>query len=302
MEVSDLKLLLIGGSASDVLALKVARELGMPVSKLQIKKFPDGEKYVRILDDVKGNDVVVIQSMYRIPDEHLFEYFLLVKALKDLGTKRVIGVIPYFAYARQDKRFNPGEAISFQTVNRLIENVGTDELFTIDTHLHRIDDISKVFKIPAHNLSAVPLLTQYVKQNFTLNKSLVIAPDEEAEQWAKISSEILNTEYDVLEKIRLGPDKVEIKTRLRSVRDRDIVIVDDIISTGGTMVETVKILRHYGAGKIIIMCSHPLLVGDSLARILDAGAEAVIGSDTVPSPVGFVSVAPVIAEALRKVL
>lgn len=296
------QLLLIGGSASDVLALKVARELGIGVTKLQAKKFPDGEKYVRILDDVKGKDVVVIQSMYRTPDEHLFEYFLLVKALKDLGARKVVGVIPYFAYARQDRRFNPGEAISFQTVTRLIENVGTDELLTIDTHLHRVDDISEVFKIPAQNLSAVPPLTSYVKQNFKLDHPIVIAPDEEAEQWAKIASDILGSEYDVLEKIRLGPDKVEIKTRLLSVRDRDVVIVDDIISTGGTMVETVKILKHYGANKIIAVCSHPLLVGDSLARILDAGAEALIGSDTVPSPVSFVSVAPVIAQALKGML
>ena len=293
---------LIGGSASDVLSLKVGRELGITVSKLQAKKFPDGEKYVRIMDDVKGGTVIVIQSMYNPADEHLFEYFLLVKALKDLGAKRVIGVIPYFAYARQDRRFNPGESISFQTVTRLIENVGTDELFTIDTHLHRVNDISKVFNIPAHNLSVVPLLTQYVKQNFTLDKPIVIAPDEEAEQWAKISSEILNTDYDALEKIRLGPDKVEIKTRLRSVNNRNVVVVDDIISTGGTMVETVKILIHYGANRIIVMCSHPLLIGDSYAKILDAGAEAIIGSDTVPSPVSLVSAAPVIAEALKKIL
>jgi ribose-phosphate pyrophosphokinase len=299
---SVLDLLLIGGSASDVLALKVARELGITISKLHIRKFPDGEKYVRILDDVKGKDVVVIQSMYHTPDEHLFEYFLLVKALKDLGAKRVVGVIPYFAYARQDRRFNPGEAISFQTVTRLIENVGTDDLFTVDTHLHRINNISQVFKIPAHNLTVIPLLTQYVKQNFTLNKPFVIAPDEEAEQWAKVSSEILNAEYDVLEKIRLGPDKVEIKPRFESVRGRDVVVVDDIVSTGGTMVETVKILRQNGANKIVAMCSHPLLIGDSLARILEAGAEALIGSDTVLSPVSFVSVAPVIADALKRIL
>jgi ribose-phosphate pyrophosphokinase len=293
---------LIGGSASDVLSLKVGRELGIAVSKLQAKKFPDGEKYVRIMDDVKGGTVIVIQSMYNPADEHLFEYFLLVKALKDLGAKRVIGVIPYFAYARQDRRFNPGEAISFQTVTRLIENVGTDELFTIDTHLHRVDDISKVFNIPAHNLSVVPLLTQYVKQNFTLNKPIVIAPDEEAEQWAKISSEILNCEYDVLEKVRLGPDKVEIKTRLRSVNDRNVVVIDDIISTGGTMVETVKVLRNYGANRVIVICAHPLLIGDSYAKILDEGAEVIIGSDTVPSPVSLVSAAPIIADAIRKFL
>jgi len=293
-------LLIVGGSASRLLAEKVAQELGVSVSKLEVRRFPDGEKYVRILDNVSEEDVAVIQSTYHKPDEYLFEYFLLAETLRDLGARKVMAVIPYFAYARQDERFNPGEAVSFGTVAKLIENVGTSEIYTIDMHLHRVPEISKMFKIPAHNLSAVPLLADYVQKNFELSKLLVIGPDEEAEQWAKAAAERLSVDYDVLEKKRLGPEKVEIKPRRLGVKGRDIVIVDDIISTGGTIVETVKVVKREGARKIIAACTHPVLVEDALAKIYEAGADAVIGTDTIPSPVSHVSVAPIIAQALKK--
>jgi ribose-phosphate pyrophosphokinase len=293
-------LLIIGGSASRPLAEKVVQELGVSISELDVRRFPDGEKYVRILDNVSGEDVAVIQSTYHKPDEYLFEYFLLAETLRDLGAKKVTAVIPYFAYARQDERFNPGEAISFETVAKLIENVGTNEIYTIDMHLHRVPDISKMFKIPAYNLSAIPLIANYVKKNFELSKLLVIGPDEEAEQWAKAAAETLKVDYDVLEKRRLGPEKVEIKPRRLDVKGRDVLIVDDIISTGGTILETVKVVRREGARKIIAACTHPVLVEDALTKIYEAGTDAVIGTDTIPSPVSHVSVAPIIAEALMK--
>jgi ribose-phosphate pyrophosphokinase len=293
-------LLIMGGSASRLLAIKVARELGRIVSKLEVKRFPDGEKYIRVLDDVKGKDVAVIQSMYSRPDAHLFEYFLLVDTLRDLGARTIIAVVPYFAYARQDERFNPGEAISFKIVTKMIENAGTNELYTIDTHLHRVADISKIFRIPAHNFSAIPLLIEHVQKNFALDKPIVVGPDEEAEQWAKKAAERLHTDYTVLEKKRLSANKVEIKPRKPSVKNRDVVVVDDIISTGGTMIETIKVVRKEGAKKVIAACIHPVLVQDALARIYETGADAVIGTDTIPSPISQVSVVPIIAKALTE--
>ena len=293
-------MLIMGGTASKPLAEKVANELGLSASKLELRRFPDGEKYLRILDNVNGEDVAVIQSTYHKPDEYLFEYFLLAEALKDLGARKLTAVIPYFAYARQDERFNPGEAVSFGTVAKLIENVGTNEIYTIDAHLHRVPDISRMFKIPAHNLSAIPLLAEYVQKNFELNKPLVIGPDEEAEQWAKAAAEKLKIDYDVLEKKRLGPEKVEIKPRRLDVKGRDVLIVDDIISTGGTIVETVKVVKREGARKIIAACVHPVLAENALAKIHEAGAHTVIGTDTIPSQVSHVSVAPIIAQALKK--
>jgi len=291
--------IILGGSSAQVLAIKIGRLLKAPVLLPEIERFPDGEKYVRITEDVNGKTVAVIQSFYHQPDEFLIEYFLMVDTLKDLGAKRVLGVVPYFAYARQDERFKPGEAVSFRIVTKLIEEVGTDEIYTVDTHLHRVEQLTEVFRIPAHNLTAVPLLAQYIKKNFELTDLIVIGPDEEAEQWAKVAAKELEAEYDVLEKERLGPSEVRIKTRELDVKNRDVVIVDDIISTGGTMVEAIKMLKEHGAKNIIAACTHPILVQNALTKIYQAGVLAVVGTDTVPSSISFVSVAPVIAEALR---
>jgi len=295
-----LSLVIIGGSSAQALAFKVAKELNAPFIDCEYKKFPDGEKYIRVEEDVEGKKVALVQSMYLTPDEYLLEYFLLVDNLKDMGAREIIGVIPYFAYARQDARFKPGEALSLKTIVSLIEKTGTDKVFTVDMHLHRVENVNRLFKIPAKNLTAIPLLGEYVKKEFILHDTLVIGPDEEAEQWAKTMAETLGTEYDILEKKRLSATEVEIAPRELDVKTRDLVIVDDIISTGGTLAKTIEVLKKKGAKKIVATCTHPVLVENALKRIYKAGGDAVIGTDTIPSPVSYVSVAPLIAEALRK--
>ncbi len=296
----------IGGSSAQVFALKVARESHIPFLKLDLKKFPDGERYIRVLGDVEGKTVNVIQSMFQQPDVYLLEYFLIVDNLKDLGASRVRGIIPYFAYARQDGRFNPGEAFSLKTVVNLVQAVGTDEVFTIDLHLHRIENISKVFKIPSTNLTVVPDLARYVKQNLELRNPAVVGPDEEAEQWAKVAAKELSADYDVLEKHRVSASEdkkfgeVDIKPRELTMKGRDVLIVDDIISTGGTIVKAMDILKKNGANKIYVATSHPVLVEGALMKIYEAGAEMVIGTDTIPSPISYVSAAPAVARALKK--
>lgn len=293
-------MIIIGGSSSHDLASRVARDLDVNDGKLEIRRFPDGEKYLRVLEDVKNQDLVVIQSVHHTPDELFFEYLLLVDTLKDLGARRVISFFPYFAYARQDERFKSGEAISFKTVSKLTESVGTDEVYTIDMHGHRVIKLSEVFKIPAHNLSAVPLLAEYAKKTWAMQKPLVIGPDAEAEQWARVAAEKLGTDYDIFEKKRLGDRRVEVQPRKANAKDRDILIIDDIISTGGTIVEALKVLFGQGARTVNVACTHPILAGDALAKIRGAGAKNIVGTDTVPSPISHVSVAPLIAEQLKK--
>jgi ribose-phosphate pyrophosphokinase len=295
-------LIVIGGPTCEQLASKVAKELGVDLGALEVRRFPDGEKYLRILSEVKGQNVAVIQSIHHTPDELLFEYLLLTDALKDLGAKRVTAFIPYFAYARQDERFKPGEALSFKTVTKLIETVGTDEIYTIDMHQHRVLKSSEVFKIPSHNLSAMPLLADYVKKSGKLERPLVIGPDAEAEQWAKIAAERLGTDYDVFTKKRLGDAHVEVRPRRANASGRDVLIVDDIISTGGTIVEAVKILLSQGARRIEVACTHPILAPGALEKIRGSGVVDVIGTDTVPGPISYVSVAPVIAENAKSLV
>jgi ribose-phosphate pyrophosphokinase len=293
------QMIIIGGSTSEALAAKVANELGVNAAGLEVRRFPDGEKYLRVLSDVKGHSVAVIQSIHHTPDEMLFEYLLLADALKDLGAKRVVAFVPYFAYARQDERFKPGEALSFKTVSKLIESVGTDEIFTIDMHQHRVLESSEVFSVPSHNLTAMRLLAEYVQKLGRLKEPLVIGPDAEAEQWAKIAAERLHTDYDVFEKKRLGDAHVEVRPRRSNANGRDVLLVDDIISTGGTIVEAVKILQSQGAGHIQIACTHAILAPGALAKIKETGVQDVIATDTVPSPISEVSVAPLIAENVK---
>jgi ribose-phosphate pyrophosphokinase len=292
--------MVIGGSSSEDLASKVAEELHLRAGGLEVRRFPDGEKYLRVIDDVGGKNVAVIQSIHHTPDELVFEYLLLVDTLKDLGAKRVTAFIPYFAYARQDERFKPGEALSFKTVSKLMESVGTDEIYTIDMHQHRVLKSSEVFKIPSHNLSAMPLLADYAKKTGELKSPLVIGPDAEAEQWAKIAAERLGTDYDVFEKKRLGDANVELRPRKSSAKGRDVLVVDDIISTGGTIVEASRMLLSQGANKVVVACTHPILADGALEKIQKAGVASVFGTDTVPSPVSRVSVAPLIASEIRK--
>ena len=293
-------MIVIGGSSCENLANTVANQLGVTCGKLEVRRFPDGEKYLRILNEVKNEHVIVIQSMHHTPDDFLFEYLLLVDALKDLGAKRVTSFVPYFAYARQDERFKPGEALSFKTVSKLIQSVGTDEIFTIDMHQHRVVKSSEVFGIPSHNLSAMQLLADYVGKEGKLTNPLVIGPDMEAEQWAKLAADSLNTEYDVFEKKRFGDSKVEVRPRKSSAKDRVVLIVDDIISTGGTIIEASKILFSQGARRIEVACTHPILASDALSRILATGVASVVGTDTVPCPISYVSVAPLIADNVKK--
>ncbi len=291
--------IIFGGSGGRHLVVKVARLTGFELGELTVKTFPDGETYVRFLNDVEGKDVIIINSIYHKPNDILMELLLEIETLKDLGAQKVIGVIPYFAYARQDSRFNPGEAVSFEIVTRLLERAGLDEVYTIDLHLHRVEDISKMFKIPAYNLTAVRDLVKFISKHYRLESPIIIGPDEEAEQWAKVAADTLGVEYDVLEKKRISAEEVIIEARTTNVKGRDVIIVDDIISTGGTMVEAIKALKRLGARNIIVACTHAILAGDALYKVLKAGALDVIATDTIPSPISYVSVAPIIAEALK---
>ncbi len=297
-------MIVLGGSASEQLAERVAKEVGVEPGRREIKKFPDGETYVRIHEDVKGQDVVVIQSLYRNPDPYIFEYLLLVDTLRDLGARSITGVAPYLAYARQDSRFYSGEAVTPPSIARLFEAAGTTSFLAIDCHLHRLGDVSKVFKVPARNLSAMPLLGEYARENLNPRNPVVIAPDEEADQWAALVAKELDSDRVVFHKTRVRKEgqtssKVKVDAGSADLKGMDAVFADDIISTGETIVEGAKACKRKGARRVFVLCTHPILREGALKRMKAAGVLKVIGTDTIPSPVSKVSVAPVIARALK---
>jgi len=292
-------MLIVAGSASSKLAERVAKQLKCKLTKPELKLFPDGELYVRIPADVKGEDVAVIQSTCYPPNQNYMELLLLLDAARDLGAKNVIAVMPYFAYARQDKRFKEGEAVSLYTVAKLIESVGTDRVYTVDMHAHRVGDIQEIFKVPARNLTAAPLLAKYLVDNYQLKDPVIIGPDDEAERWAKEAGEALGADWDYMIKERLGPEEVRIKARNLEVEGRDAMVIDDIVSTGETMVEAIKILKKRGARKIYACCIHAVLAGNAQEKVHKAGAEDIFATDTIEHKISKVSVAPLIADAIH---
>jgi len=286
--------LIIGGSASQKLAAKIAWELGDILVPIETRRFPDGERYLRIGGDL-DDEAVVIQSTGYPQDENLLELFFILKNLKSLGVGDIRAVIPYFGYGRQEKRFKAGEAISAAIVAELLEDAGASQVFSINLHE---DGITDFFNIPAYNLSAMPLIADHIKG--TMDDCIVIAPDKGALEYARDISRSLNCEYDYLEKHRISPQKVETKTKDIDIDGRQVVIIDDIISTGGTIVNASHILRDDGALKIMVACVHPVLVEDALLRIFATGVDDVVATDTLRSDVSVISVASLVAEALKK--
>ncbi|MGQ9460104.1 MAG: ribose-phosphate diphosphokinase [Candidatus Bathyarchaeaceae archaeon] len=291
-------MIVIPGPASQDLGRKVADILKSKIVSVVFKTFPDGESYLRLDGKVKGEEAVIVQTTGPPQDMHLMQLFLMVDAAKDLGAKKMIAVVPYLAYARQDKRFLSGEAISITTVIKLIETLGIDQFLTVNIHE---ETVLKKFSVPAENLSAITLLAEYFKKK-GLAGAFSLAPDRGALKLAKEAARVLNGGCGWLQKERdrlTGEIRVEEK-RL-NIKGRDVIVFDDIISTGGTTAAAVKMLKEQGARKVYAACVHPLLIGEAQKKIMQSGAEEIVGTDCIPSPVSVVSVAPLIAEALAKI-
>lgn len=305
--------MIIGGSSSQDLAASVARELGEKLCYVETRKFPDGERYLRISESVENEEVTVIQSTGYPQDENLMELIFMIANLKDLGAKKVRVVVPYMGYARQEKRFNPGETISAKIVCEMIESAGADEFITFNIHEKCVLDF---FNIPARNISAMPDIADYLNKKFFKKedaKPLIIAPDKGAYGFAQEISEIIGCDCTYLTKVRLGPDTVETKivdvrcdsesentVNVDSVKGMHAIIVDDIIATGGTIVNAINILKQYGASSVDVCCVHPILTNNGATRIYAAGANKIIGTNSLSSDTSRVSIASSIADALRQ--
>ena len=304
-------ILIIGGSASQDLAAHVARELKEKLCYVETRKFPDGERYLRIDGEIE-DEVTVIQSTGYPQDENLMELLFMVSNLKDLGAKKVRVVVPYMGYARQEKRFNPGETVSAKIVCELIQAAGADEFITFNIHE---ECVLNFFDIPARNISAMPSIAEYLDKKYfrkTDEKPLIIAPDKGAYGFAQEMSEIIGCDCTYLTKVRLGPDKVETRivdvrcdsesentVNVDSVKGMHAIIIDDIIATGGTIVNAINILKQYGASSIDVCCVHPILTNNGATRIYGAGANKIIGTNSLSSDTSRVSLAKAIADALR---
>jgi ribose-phosphate pyrophosphokinase len=283
----------VGGSASLPLARALARELGAPFVDASFEKhpggFPDGERYVRLLGSVAGEHVVLVQTTH--PDPMIVEYLLLADAIRDAGASRLTAVIPYFGYGRQDKRFADGEAVSAKTLAKHIA-MDADEMLTMTIHN---PDILAMFPIRAREVSGVPALGRYLK---AVGADLLLAPDDNAVRLAKEAAAIAGTPFDYLDKERLDSYTVRVTPKELKVRGKSVAIVDDVISTGGTIATATKELKAQGATRVLATCVHGLFVGRAEENL--KVCDEVVATDTIVSPHTKVIVAPEFERALRE--
>ncbi len=289
----------VGGPAANGLDEKIAKLLGLRKVNIKHKVFPDGESYIRILDNLE-DEVILVQSFYPPQDKHIIEFLLLADTLRDLGVKNIIGVVPYLAYSRQDKRFLSGEAISIKTILRLIESVGVNIFITVD--IHKEASLS-FMNIPAYNLNPVEIIAKYLIENFSFNNPLVLSPDKGGLKRAGELAKLLSTDYDYIEKSRDRiTGEVTAKPKTLEAKGRDVIIIDDIISTGGTIALATRCVKSHGARKVYVVCTHALLIGDAAKKIFNSGVDVLLATDTVPSPYSKISVAPVIINMIKTIL
>jgi ribose-phosphate pyrophosphokinase len=297
-EAYDADMQIIAGSGAPKLGRDIAARMNSEVVEFETRRFPDGERYVKLNNDCRGKTVGIIQSTYKDPDELLMEFVMLADAAHGAGAAKVIGIFPYLAYLRQDARFHRGEALSSRVFARMIRSSDISRLVAVDPHLHRIHDLNQLFHIPTTNLSAMPDMAAYVSQHFRLTDPIVVAPDEEASQWAsKVASE-LEVEYTIAKKVRLGDASVNISFEGPRMHARDVLIVDDIVSTGGTVAKMAIGLKKLEVGRIVVLVTHGLFTPGAYHRIRTSGVDDVVATDSVPNEYSFVSVAPLIAKSL----
>ncbi len=290
---------IIPGPASKQLGRKIAEVLNAEIVPLFFKTFPDGESYIRFeVESLKDEDVVIVQTTSPPQDQRLIQLLLMAGNALDMKARSITAVVPYFAYSRQDKRFLSGEVFSIKTIVKLLEDCGVNKIITINSHNPKV---LKIFRIPVEDLSAIPLLADYFREKGLVENPVSLSLGKKALSMATEADSVLNGGFDYISTKRdVTTGNVTLEEKELPIKNRDVIIFDDIISSGGTMAKAVKLVKEQDARKAYAACVHPLLIGDAQKRILENGAEEIIGTDSVTSPVSKVSVAPLISKVLAE--
>jgi ribose-phosphate pyrophosphokinase len=287
--------LLFSFPGNEDLGKKLLEQSGFAAGEATLRRFPDGESYVRILSTVRDQNVYLLCTLHQ-PDAKLMWLYYMAQTAKKLGAASVILIAPYLAYMRQDKAFNPGEAVTSGLFAELLSG-WVDALITIDPHLHRHHSLSEIYRIPTTVLHTGPIVADYIQNQ--IPKPVLIGPDEESKQWVAAIAEKAGCEFSVLRKERFGDRKVRINVPdAPKFRQYTPVLVDDIISTGHTMIETAKHLREHGIRMPICIGIHPVFAGNALEEMRQAGIDNIVSTNTIQHPTNFLDVSGFVAEHL----
>ncbi|MFC1454702.1 ribose-phosphate diphosphokinase [Candidatus Undinarchaeota archaeon] len=281
--------MILGGSASLDLANKIADELGQPLAEIKHKKFPDGEIYVKLEQETLDDDVIIVQSTHFPQYENFAELLFLAELAKEYGAKRIRAVVPYLTNAMQDKVFEHGEIIAVKAIANALKSAGVEKILTIDCHFYRKEGEFDAFGIPAYNLGAAPILLDHVSEKF--KDLVVITPDAgSAEQAKQVGGQNLK-------KTRISSFEVEIEG-LPNVSGKNVLILDDLIETGGTVRKAIANVRDSDASKIIVAATHAAFCNEAYEKIKPL-ADYVVTTDTIPHESSNVSVAKKIADTIN---
>jgi ribose-phosphate pyrophosphokinase len=296
-------MMVLTGTANPELAAGIAEELGQPLCDVTVKRFADGEIFVRIDENVRGRDVFVIQPT-NPPAENMLELLLLIDAAKRASAARVTAVVPYFGYARQDRKDQPRVSIAAKLMANLIVAAGADRLITIDLHQHQLQGF---FDIPVDHLYAAPVFMEHFRAR-DLDDVVVVATDVGAAKMARGYAKRLGAGLAIIDKRRPGPNETEVLNVVGEVRGRRCVIPDDMVDTAGTMANAIRALRERGATEVYVIATHALLSGPAVDRLREADVMEVAVTDTVAIPaekrealpnLAVVSVANLLARAIE---
>lgn len=283
---------------SEKLARELAKEVKASYTPLTVSAFPDGDIYLRFNASLKKKTVVLVESLHPYSQTSLVRIIFAAETAKDLGARKVILVAPYLAYMRQDKRFHPGEAISSKIMAKLLSRA-VDKVITIDPHTHRFRSLREIFSIPATQLTANDLIASYVKKHW--KKAVLMGPDWESSQWAGRIAQSVGVDSTVLEKTRISSRHVQVKmVHPISLKGKEVVIIDDIISTGKTIREAAKLAKRKGAKKVTAIGVHGLFVENALPKLKSAGVDRIVTTNCIEHSTNKIDVVSLLVKEIGK--
>jgi ribose-phosphate pyrophosphokinase len=301
-----MELKIFSGSESLSLAKGISKCLNKPLSTLVKKKFSDGEIFIQIKENVRGRDVFVVQST-NPPAENIIELLLIIDALNRSSTGRVTAVIPYFGYGRQEKKDRPRVPISAKLFANLFEKAGADRVVTIDLHAPQITGF---FDISVDHLFATPVMVKHIKKlNLNYKKTVIVSPDVGRVEAARAIAKKINRDIPIaiVDKRRPEPNHCEVVNIIGDVKDKTVIIIDDIVDTAGTLTEAANELKKQGAKEIYAYITHPVLSGEAVKKITSSALDKLIVTDTIPmdnkksKKIEVVSVAKLLSEAITRI-